>query len=244
MKKPTADDVAAAKKIAAAKGVHLYQLEYPSPDVDVCVLALGMNAKDFAGFWDTATRDSDDARDRCYTDHVVWPAAAEADALAESIPALSALVTKDLTEIAGKVDDMSPTEFRLLPETLPAQLERAGISAAKATELRATAMSPLTAVHFPDFEMSREGRGFAVVMKVPSRAVFRAKMATYNAARVACSGIWDAACAAVRDSIVWTSEGESPDAIFDKYPGVPAVDLIYTLQRIGGGTAKGERRRL
>jgi hypothetical protein len=241
MKFPTEAEEVAAKKAAAAKGTTAELLTYD--DLDVAVIALAHTAATWAAYIDAQQRNVSDAKDACFADHVVWPDAATADALADTIPALSSLVANDLGELAGNIDAM-PKTCKLTAETPASELARAGLTREKAAALLARYPSTLTLARFPTLDVTTEGAGFAIVVKTPAKAVYRARLDVYAKAKEAASGTWDCAAQAARDFIVWTSEGDNPDPIFALYPGVVAGDLISLFVKVGGATAKGERRRL
>jgi len=243
MKFPSESEIEAAKKSAAAKGTTAELLTYA--DLDTCVMVHNFTPREWALYIDAQQRSVSDAKDSAFAEHVVWPAATEADALAERIPALTSLVANDLGEAMGNIDAM-PKTCKLTATTPQSELSRAGLSREKATDLLARFNQPgqLTLVRFPTLDISTEGKGFAMVVKTPAKAVYRARLEVYNKAKDDGAGVWDCAAQAARDFFVWSSEGDNIDPIFAAYPGIVQGDLIQLFVKTGGATAKGERRRL
>jgi hypothetical protein len=243
MKLPSDSEIDAAKKSAAAKGTTAELLTYD--DLDVALIVHNFTPREWALHIDAQQRSVSDAKDAAYADHVVWPSAAEADALAERIPALTSLVTGDLGEAIGNIDVM-PKVCRLDANTPDSELARAGLAREKANELLSRFSQPgqLSIVRFPTLDMSHEGKGFALVIKTPPKAVYRARLDVFAKAKEDASGVWDCAAQAARDFFVWSSEGDSLDPIFATYPGIVQGDLVRLFIKTGGATAKGERRRL
>lgn len=243
MKLPSDSEIEAAKRSAAAKGTTAELLTYEH--IDVAVIVHNFTAREWASYIDAEQRSVSDAKDSAYADHVVWPPAAEADALADRIPALTSLVAHDLGEAIGNLETM-PKVCKLDANTPTSDLVRARLTREKANDLLARFNQPgqLTLARFPTLDMSAEGKGFAIVVKTPAKAVYRARLDVWNKAKSDGSGVWDCAAQAARDFIVWTSDGESPDPIFEKWPGIVNGDLIPLFVKTGGATGKGERRRL
>ncbi len=243
MKRPTQSDIDAAKKSAAAKGTFAALLSWE--DLDAAVIVHVMTPREWAGYVDNQQRDVNDAREAAFTECVVWPPSAEADAMRNRIPALVDRVAGDLHEFAGRIA-ADPDTCRLTAETPPAKLARAGLNAEAAAELLTAYPHPqqLTIARFPSLDIATEGAGFSIVVKVPSKSVYRARLSVYETAKAEGSGVCDAAAQAARDFIVWTTVGAAPDPIFNAWPGVIAGDLITLFQKVGGAVAKGERRRL
>jgi hypothetical protein len=243
MKYPNDSEIETAKKSAATKGTTAELLTFD--DLEVCVIAYAFTSATWSIYLDAQQRNVSDAKDSAFADHVAWPPSAEADALAERIPALSSLVVGELSELAGSIDAM-PKTCKLTATTPPSELARAGLSSDKAAALLMQYNHPgqLTIARFPTLDISTPGKGFAVVVKVPSKPVYRARLEVYHKAKTEGAGVFDCAAQAARDFIVWTSEGDNPDPIFAARPGVVADDLISLFVRVGGANAKGERRRL
>jgi hypothetical protein len=243
MKYPSDSEIEAAKKSAAAKGTTAELLTFD--DLDVCVIAYAFTVRTWSIYLDAQQRSVSDAKDGVFADHVAWPPAAEADALTERIPALTSIVSLELAELAGRIDTM-PKTCKLTAETPASELARAGLSNDKVAELLMKYNQPgqLTIARFPTLDVSTPGKGFSVVVKTPAKAIYRARIEVYNKAKNEGSGVWDCAAQAARDFIVWTSEGDNPDPIFATFPAVVNDDLIQLFVKVGGASAKGERRRL
>jgi hypothetical protein len=243
MKYPSDSEIDAAKRSAAAKGTTAELLTFE--DLDVAVIVHAMTPREWANYVDAQQRDTSDAREAAYADHVVWPSATEADAVATRIPAFVALVVAELHLLAGRIP-ADPETCILDRDTPAAKLARAGLTPEKRDALLMQYNRPrqLTLARFPTLDMSVAGRGFALVVKVPSKPVYRARLEVYNKAKSEGSGTWDCAAQAGVDFIVWTSEGDDPAPIFQAWPGVVAGDLISLFQVVGGATSKAERRRL
>jgi hypothetical protein len=243
MKHPSDSEIEAAKKSAAAQGVKAHLLTYE--DIDVAIIVHAMTPREWANYVDAAQRNATDAQESVYADSVVWPTATEADALTSRIPALATLVVRDVLELAGWIIG-DPELTKLTAETPVAKLARAGLSREKANDLLLKYNQPgqLTLARWPTLDMSEPGRGFACVVKTPSKAIFRARLDVYNKAKADCSGVWDCATQCAIDIIVWTSEGESPNPFFARWPGAISGDMVRLFERVGGANAKAQRREL
>lgn len=243
MKLPSDSEIEAAKRSAAAKGTTAELLTFD--DLGVAVIVHAMTAREWANYIDAQQRDMSDAREGAYADQVVWPSAAEADAIATRIPAFVALVVGELHALAGRIA-ADPETCILDRNTPPAKLARAGLTREKADELLMRYNQPrqLTLARFPTLDMSVAGRGFAIVVKVPSKPVYRARLEVYTKAKADGDGTWDCAAQAARDFFVWSSEGEDIDPILAAWPGIVAGDLITLFTAVGGASSKVERRRL
>jgi hypothetical protein len=234
MKLPSESEIEAAKKSAAAKGAKAHLLTYE--DIDTAVIVHAMTPREWATYVDAAQRNATDAQEGVY---------AEADALASRIPALSTLVVRDVLELAGWIIG-DPETTKLTAETPIAKLTRAGLSREKTADLLMRYNQPgqLTIARWPTLDMSEPGRGFACVVKTPSKAIFRARLDVYQKAKDEASGVWDCAAQCAKDIIVWTSEGESPDPFFARWPGAVSGDMVRLFERVGGANAKAQRREL
>ncbi len=243
MKLPSEEDIAAAKRSAVAKGTFCELITFD--DLDAAVIVDAMNAREWAAYCDALEGNVTDAREGAYTTQVVWPSPAEADALRERIPAFADRIIGYLHEFSGR-SAADPSTCKLNAATPPSKLARAGLTTDRAAELLTRYQHPqrLTIATWPGLDISAEGKGFSIVVKIPSKPVYSARLDVYQKAKNAESGVWDAATQAARDFIVWTSEGDNPDPIFAAWPGVVAGDMIALFQLVGGAAAKGERRRL
>jgi hypothetical protein len=152
---------------------------------------------------------------------------------------------RDVLELAGWIIG-DPETMKLTAETPAAKLARAGLSRDKAAELLMKYSQPgqLTIARWPTLDMSEPGRGFACVVKTPSKTIFRARLDVYAKAKAEASGVWDCAAQCARDIIVWTSEGDAPDPFFARWPGAISGDMVRLFERVGGANAKAQRREL
>lgn len=238
----TDEDVTRCKALAVAAigRPHVEQITLFFTDEEPVFLVRPLSSVEYGEHLDAYLRVAEDADAALLIDAILWPSQAEVARIAGDHPALAHEFGMEYRRIMGVKPELSALLVPLGKAT-PAQIERAGLDAAKVGELLTAGGRPHLFM-LPGVAAREGGPDVALILRTPSSSLYGAHGDRLTAVAKAGKGYLALGVQTATDICAWSRE---PLAVYlDLLPGIFAADLTQAFKDLGGSGARAERKRL